>query len=302
MQGTRRVLQPGQRAIVGASNWSDFPSRDPTMEDHQFLVKCLQSAGWVKNLSATASLMVNGVVVQSRRLGDGDIISAGGCDLIAGIRDQRSLFQGLQLPLAGTKQFSDQFNRRYVAPRISSVGVVADRGTVFPDAWGESISAQTDGDGVPPLHVLQMLARNSAAGLLVDATAAPGLFGHGTGIRPEHVIPLSSPDDQQCFLFLLEQASLEQLHMLMTKLWLDHQVIFFVPVDSSLRHRNRFAESSLWRGRKAGQVSSLLTDGPAILREGVFRYLESVILPVEGGWTVLSRAALDQEFLHRSSA
>lgn len=272
------------------------------MEDHQFLVKCLRSAGWVKNLSATANLMVNGVVVQSRRLGDGDIITAGGCDLIAGIRDQQSLFQGLHLPLAGTQQFTDQFNRRFVAPRVSSVGLVADRGTVFPGAWGESIDAQTEGPGVPPLSVLQMLARNGSAGLLVDAAAAPGLFAKGTGIRPENVIPVSSPEDQQCFLFLLEEASLEQLHSLLTRLWMAAQVIFFVPVDATLRHRNRFAESSLWRGRTAGQVSSLLTDGPVILREGIFRYLESVILPVDGGWTVLSRAALDQELLHRSSA
>lgn len=302
MHGTRRVLQPGQRAVIGSSNWSDFPSRDVTMEDHQFLVKCLRTAGWVRNLSASASLMVNGVVVQSRRLGDGDIISAGGCDLIAGIRDRRKLFEGLTLPLAGSQEFSEQFDRRFVAPRVSSVGVVADRGTVFPGVWGESIQAQSEGIGIPPLSVLQEVARNASAGLLIDAAAAPGLFAAGTGVRPEQIIPVSSPDDQRCFLFLLEQTPLELLHVVLSRLWMDGQVIFFVPADETLRHRNRFTESSLWQGRTAGQVSSLLTDGPVVLREGIFRYLESVILPTEGGWTVLSGVALNQELLHRSSA
>ncbi|MEZ6130492.1 MAG: hypothetical protein R3C59_17540 [Planctomycetaceae bacterium] len=301
-RGTRRVLQAGQRAVIGAANWSDFPCHDSAMDDTQFLVKCLRSAGWVQNLSGSVKLMVNGVVVQKKRLGQGDIVTAGNCDFLASIRRHEGVFEDLKIPLVGTDDFAQQFNRRIVAPRISKVGLIPDRNTVFPEAWAESVRLKNEGKGIPSLGLLKSLATNGKAGLLIDTSAAPDVFAADSPVRPEHMIPLSSPEDRQCYLFLVDSQPLADLHRLLSRLWLDGRVIFFVPIDATLRHRNRFSESSLWRGRTAGQISGLLTDGPASLQEGVFRYLESVLLPNDVGWTLLSRAAISYDQLHRSSA
>ena len=288
--GSRRVLQQGQRLLVGAGNWSDFPAGDSQMSAAQFIVRCLPSGAWIENLSSSHGIRINGLVVKSRKLSDGDIVSAGTCEYIIRIRTEKTLHR-MKIPLVGTAEFSHQFRRSVSDSRRLSSSVSECARLIHPQLWSESVRLRNQGVGIPPLKLLKAVSQFRSAAMIIDSVVLPKLKSTTVSIAPSQLFPLSSHANQSGQLVIVDGLPIADLHSALAFLWEKSDVLFFVPIDHTQRYRHRFAESSLWKDRTIGQISKLLVDGSFALREGTFRYLDCVIVPRENGWVLLSRPA-----------
>lgn len=286
--GSRRILQTGQRALVGATQWCDFPADDNSLGDPHFLIKCDQTACWVENVTDDAQLRVNGVFVDHKRLADGDVVTAGECDFMASIRGRAITAQRLDVPLVGTHQFTEQFRRSVVSfeDQVSDNGFA--RSTMGPAQWSEATWMSNSGTGTPSMELLEKASRFRPAGLILESSAMAEFMKPGSTLTDADFIRLSAVKDRKP-LVLLEGQSVSDIHSLLQRSWSSGQIMFYVPRDETANHRKKFHKSILWINKSIRKISTLLIDGPDVRRESVFRYLDTIILPRADGWLLLSR-------------
>lgn len=295
--GVCRALMPGQRALIGCGISSHFAVEDSSIGDPQFLLKNGRTGVTVENVSEAAFLFVNGLRSTNRRLADGDVISVGGLEFMVEIRGETGNLGHLNLPLVGSVQFSDMHGLSVRLSQTMEHRTGGSRITIHPEFWSESIRLRNRGTGIPTLKMLQNISRRRPCGVVVNDCAVKALLSLD-GISEKRLVPILSDAQKEPTLWILDSLSIPALHQVITELWRNEDVLFFVPVDATPRYRHRFANSTLWTSRTVQQLTTLLMAGSITLRESVFRFLDAVLLPAaspDPSWILLSTVRIDTE-------
>ncbi|MEZ6061322.1 MAG: FHA domain-containing protein [Planctomycetaceae bacterium] len=87
--GSCRVLQVGQRAIVGTTDACHWVIPDAELRGLRFRFGCSTPGCWVEDLSESPRLLVNGLTAGKARIFDGDVVSLGRCCFVTRVRDRR---------------------------------------------------------------------------------------------------------------------------------------------------------------------------------------------------------------------
>lgn len=140
--GTCRILHLGQQAEVGGAADCDWHLEGDSFHNVRFRFQCTRQGCWVENSAEATQLKVNGVTTRRRKICDGDIISVAACSFIARIRGYVSHLQKQNVPLVGTEEFAQSFQRG-VAARISGTWQRTSRsGVVKPFSWHKTLSGR----------------------------------------------------------------------------------------------------------------------------------------------------------------
>jgi hypothetical protein len=289
-EGTRRVLQEGQRVFIGRSRWTDFPAADATLADPQLVVKCTRTECWVQNLSLAATLMVNGVALQKKKLSHGDIVSVGHCDIMAKFRGQAGVVERILTPFVDMNSLAELFAGGVASLHLPPDHERDEEVVIPPTPSAEFYLSRDEGKGVPSIELLKKMAHNRHGCLILDAAAVPMLKKMPSILPVEWLHPVKMSFSAENHLFLICDRCVDDLHPILATLWPDHQVAFFLPRTETSPYLHRIGESAMWNGRTIAQVAGLLIDGPHTFRQSAFEYLDSLLLPKGFGWGVVSRA------------
>ncbi len=285
--GTCRVLQIGQSALIGSSDLCDFPVAPAAIGNPQFCVRCTTTGCEVQNVFPDVPLRVNGVSATRKQLADGDVISAGSCEFIVKIRGLVSRLQKMRIPLVGTTEFTAEFTQSLNARRPDHRIRETSRATIHPSFWSDSVRMRHRGAGVPSEMVVRSCCGQRTAAVIVDIDAASQISLLRDPLRSGALSPILSADDNAS-LGILDGLSESERTAVLHELWPTGSAMLVIAVDTSASCRDDLLRSSLWQNRSVRQVSRTLLKGSLALREGVFRYLDLVLLPTDTGWMLLS--------------
>ena len=227
-------------------------------------------------------------------------MSAGDSQFIARIRGRRSPVRELNAPLVGTEGFVAQFTRSVIT-QCSSFGEKFRGSTMSGESWSESSRVAKTGKGVPSQSLLEAATCLRAAALILDNCAVARLMAGDSRYSESDFFPLEANQaGTQEHLFLLDNKPLAELYFILDSEWAGQNVAFLVPFGTRADFRKHMLESSLWRDRTVRQASRLLVDGSYALREGLFKHIDSVVVPTEDGWMLMSRPV--EQRVNRDSA
>ncbi|MEZ6060859.1 MAG: hypothetical protein R3C19_10880 [Planctomycetaceae bacterium] len=290
--GSCRVLQIGQSALIGSSELCDFSVAPAMMGNPQFLVRCTQDSCTVQNVFPAVKLKVNGVGTTQKQLSDGDVIGVGDCEFIVKIRGLVSRLQKLRIPLVGTAEFTQEFSQTLNARRPDHTIRETTRATIHPSFWSDSVRMRHRGAGVPSESVVRACCGQRTASVIVDTDAVSQISLLQKDLaRRKDLCPILAANDNAT-LCILDGLSESERTAVLHELWPSGSAMLVIAVDPSATCRDNLLRSSLWQNRTVTQVSQTLLKGSLALREGVFRYLDLILLPTDSGWLLLSSTRL----------